>query len=169
MANSIVKSPLVKTAIYGKDANWGRIVCAVGYSAIPNLDPSRVNLWFGALHAPDLQLHLFKNGEPYDVNEKVASTILENEDLLVHVDLGEKQGHVFSMYTCDMSHEYISINADYRYLSFILIQYLLKLDLNFFPDKLFLGWLPFYNEISLWQKSPTKKDHFCDSLLDCIN
>ena len=116
VANSIVKSPLVKTAIYGKDANWGRIVCAVGYSSITDLDPRRVNLWFGALDKPNLKLHLFKNGEPYDVNEEIASKILQNEDLMVHVDLGVKSGEGFIMYTCDMSHEYISINADYRYL-----------------------------------------------------
>jgi glutamate N-acetyltransferase/amino-acid N-acetyltransferase len=111
VANTIVKSPLVKTAIYGKDANWGRIVCAVGYSGV-EVDPSTVNLHFSCLDKSKY-LHLFKNGEPYEINETVASEILEMEDLLIHVDLGSGSESL-SMYTCDMSHEYISINANYR-------------------------------------------------------
>lgn len=111
VANTIVKSPLVKTAIYGKDANWGRIVCAVGYSGV-DINPSTVNLHFGTIEG-DKCLHLFKNGEPHDINEAFASEILESEDLLIHVDLGMGSEEL-SMYTCDMSHDYISINANYR-------------------------------------------------------
>lgn len=58
-------------------------------------------------------LHLFKNGEPHEINEEVASEILEKEDLLIHVDLGMGKEEL-SMYTCDLSHDYVSINADYR-------------------------------------------------------
>lgn len=111
MASTIVKSPLVKTAIYGKDANWGRIVCAVGYSGV-DLDPTKVNLHFGVLDGSK-SLHLFKDGEPHNIDEAVASEILEMEDLLIHVDLGMGTESM-SMFTCDLSHEYISINADYR-------------------------------------------------------
>jgi glutamate N-acetyltransferase/amino-acid N-acetyltransferase len=103
---------LVKTAIYGKDANWGRIVCAVGYSGV-DIHPGKVNLHFSATLKPELSLHLFKNGEPHQIDEEIASKILDNEDLLVHIELGLGE-ESFSMFTCDMSHEYISINADYR-------------------------------------------------------
>jgi glutamate N-acetyltransferase / amino-acid N-acetyltransferase len=112
IGSAIATSPLVKTAIYGKDANWGRIVCAVGYSGV-DINPMKVNLHFAAALKPNLSLHLFKNGEPHELDENVASKILSNEDLLIHVELGLGT-ESFSMYTCDMSHEYISINADYR-------------------------------------------------------
>lgn len=111
VANTIATSPLVKTAIYGKDANWGRIVCAIGYSDVPVV-PELVNLWFGTLSG-EHKLHLFKNGEPHEINEEVASKILDQQDILLTVDL---QMGTFSaeMYTCDFSHDYVSINADYR-------------------------------------------------------
>ena len=78
-----------------------------------DINPNKVNLHFSASHKPDLSLHLFRNGEPHQIDEGIASKILENEDLLVHVKLGLGKED-FSMFTCDMSHEYISINADYR-------------------------------------------------------
>jgi glutamate N-acetyltransferase/amino-acid N-acetyltransferase len=116
VASSIATSPLVKTALYGKDANWGRIVCAVGYSGVFVI-PDKVNLHFGSRDpqtgdSTDL-MHLFKNGAPFDVNEDKAAHILDKEDLLLVVDLGlgEEEAHIF---TCDFSHEYVSINADYR-------------------------------------------------------
>lgn len=102
----------MKTAIYGKDANWGRIVCAVGYSGI-NVDPKKVNLHFSSLNQTNLSLHLFKDGEPFDINEEIASQILDHEDVLIHVDIGMGKESV-SMFTCDFSHEYVSVNADYR-------------------------------------------------------
>lgn len=113
VASKIATSPLVKTAIYGKDANWGRIVCAVGYSGV-FIIPDKVNLYLGA-RSDDRKndLHLFKDGSPFDVNEEKAAEILENSDLTITVDLGIG-AEVASMFTCDLSHEYITINADYR-------------------------------------------------------
>ncbi|KAI9101718.1 hypothetical protein DFS34DRAFT_427648 [Phlyctochytrium arcticum] len=117
IASTIATSPLVKTALFGKDANWGRIVCAVGYSGIP-VDPKKVNLYVGQLtltSASDKStlLHLFKNGEPFDVDETRAAQILEQENIYVRVELGAGDAEA-TMWTCDFSHEYISINADYR-------------------------------------------------------
>ncbi|KAJ3043975.1 hypothetical protein HDV00_003502 [Rhizophlyctis rosea] len=112
IASTIATSPLVKTAIYGKDANWGRIVCAVGYAGIP-ITPESVNLHFGPGDGSLPALHLFKDGAPYDVDEAKAAKILEKEDLVIRVDLGLGSGKA-NMYTCDFSHEYVSINADYR-------------------------------------------------------
>ena len=111
VANTIAKSPLVKTAIYGRDANWGRIICAVGYSGIP-LDPTKVNMHFAAGDGSQ-SLHLFKDGAPHEINEEIASTILEKEDIAIRVDLGLGEAKA-QVYTCDFSTEYIHINADYR-------------------------------------------------------
>ncbi|KAJ3415642.1 hypothetical protein HDV05_004518 [Chytridiales sp. JEL 0842] len=111
IASTIAKSPLVKTAIYGKDANWGRIICAVGYSGVP-IEPTKVNLHFESGDGTT-KLHLFKDGAPFDVNEDVAAKILAGEDIVLRVNLGLGKESA-QMFTCDFSHEYISINADYR-------------------------------------------------------
>ncbi|KAJ3259286.1 hypothetical protein HK103_002484 [Boothiomyces macroporosus] len=112
VASTIATSPLVKTAIYGKDANWGRIVCAVGYSGV-DITPEKVNLHFSSLTKPELSLHLFKNGSPFEINEDVAAKILDTPDILIEIGLGLGEEEA-SMFTCDFSHEYVSINADYR-------------------------------------------------------
>lgn len=104
-AMSIANSPLSKTAIYGRDANWGRFLCAVGYSGVPVI-PGDVDLWLG-------DLHLVKKGRPHDVNEERAAQILALDDIAITVDLrmGDK---AVTVWTCDLSHEYVSINAHYR-------------------------------------------------------
>ena len=112
MANAVATSALVKTAIYGKDANWGRIICAVGYSGV-NINPDRVNLHMRPQKNSAPSLHLFKDGGPFQVDEKIASDILEHEDITLEIDLGMGPAE-HTTYTCDLTHEYISINADYR-------------------------------------------------------
>ena len=102
---SVARSLLVKTAIYGRDANWGRIVCAVGYSGVP-VDPSRVGVWLG-------DLELVRAGAPYDVNEERAAAILEQPDIAITVDLGQGSAAA-TVWTCDISHSYVDINAHYR-------------------------------------------------------
>ncbi|KAJ1994285.1 glutamate N-acetyltransferase [Coemansia sp. RSA 1358] len=112
VASTIATSSLVKTAIYGQDANWGRILCAVGYSGV-SLDTAKVNL---AIHPGDgtAPLVLVLRGEPQlPIDENRASEILKQEDMLVRVELGLGQESA-RMYTCDLSHDYVSINADYR-------------------------------------------------------
>jgi len=102
---SVARSLLVKTAIYGRDANWGRIVCAVGYSGVP-IDPRRVGVWLG-------DLELVRHGAPFDVDEERAAGILEQTDIPITIDLG--QGHAeATVWTCDLSHRYVDINAHYR-------------------------------------------------------
>lgn len=102
---SVARSLLVKTAIYGRDANWGRIVCAVGYSGVP-VDPARVGVWLG-------DLELVRGGAPFDVNEERASAILEQTDIPITVDLGQGTAEA-TVWTCDISHRYVDINAHYR-------------------------------------------------------
>ncbi|MBC7315561.1 MAG: bifunctional ornithine acetyltransferase/N-acetylglutamate synthase, partial [Chloroflexi bacterium] len=98
-------SPLVKTAIYGQDANWGRIVCAAGYSGVP-VDPDRMRVWLG-------DLELFREGRPYDVNEARAKEILAQPEVRITVDLQMGESEV-TVWTCDLTHRYIDINAHYR-------------------------------------------------------
>ncbi|KAJ2842277.1 glutamate N-acetyltransferase [Coemansia brasiliensis] len=112
VASTIATSSLVKTAFYGQDANWGRILCAVGYAGVP-LDTAKVCM---AIHPGDgsKPLQLVRNGEPLlPVDEVRASEILKQEDMLVRVELGLGNEDA-RMYTCDLSHDYVSINADYR-------------------------------------------------------
>ncbi|KAF9574260.1 hypothetical protein EC968_007029 [Mortierella alpina] len=112
VASTIATSSLVKTALYGQDANWGRILCAVGYSGVKEIDPKRVSVSFIPMDNSE-PLKLLVNGEPEQVDETRASEILKMEDLEIKVDLNlgsEKTAY----WTCDLSHEYISINADYR-------------------------------------------------------
>ncbi|KAJ3156880.1 hypothetical protein HDU86_003415 [Geranomyces michiganensis] len=111
VSSTIATSPLVKTALYGQDANWGRVVCALGYSGVP-VKPENVNLYLST-PAIDEALHLFKNGAPFDTDEEKAAQILEHEDLKLEIGLGEGKEEA-KMYTTDLTHGYITINADYR-------------------------------------------------------
>ncbi|KAF3897326.1 Arginine biosynthesis bifunctional protein ArgJ, mitochondrial [Trichophyton interdigitale] len=123
IASTIARSPLVKTALYGKDANWGRILCAVGYTpgvAPGTVVPEKTSVSFKpADGSPELKLLV--NGEPESVDEERASTILQHEDLEIVVDLGGgasgeagKGGEEAVYWFCDFSHEYVTINGDYR-------------------------------------------------------
>ncbi|OAG34147.1 hypothetical protein AYO21_11705 [Fonsecaea monophora] len=124
IASTIARSPLVKTALYGKDANWGRILCAIGYtpnislsSATGSVIPTRTNVSFvpaeNSKSKAEGVLKLLVNGEPQTVDEARAARLLEDEDLIIDVDLGvgREDGYYW---TCDFSHEYVTINGDYR-------------------------------------------------------
>ncbi|MGR3360678.1 MAG: bifunctional glutamate N-acetyltransferase/amino-acid acetyltransferase ArgJ [Paracoccus sp. (in: a-proteobacteria)] len=106
IAMSIANSPLVKTAIAGEDANWGRIVAAVGKSGA-EADRDRLTIRFG-------DMVLAENGwRAPDYDEAKTSAYMKNQDLLIGVDLGLGQGSR-TVWTCDLTHGYIDINADYR-------------------------------------------------------
>ncbi|WVO12649.1 arginine biosynthesis bifunctional protein ArgJ, mitochondrial [Cryptococcus depauperatus] len=117
VAKSIANSALFKTAMYGQDANWGRILCAVGYTATSHpIIPDRVSVSF--IPSPTLTdstpLRLLTHGEPEaDLDEKRASVILAEEDLKVEIDLGNGTEEA-NVWTCDFSHEYVTINGSYR-------------------------------------------------------
>ncbi|EXJ62468.1 arginine biosynthesis ArgJ 1, mitochondrial [Cladophialophora yegresii CBS 114405] len=124
IASTIARSPLVKTALYGKDANWGRILCAIGYtspallsSATDSVIPARTNVSFvpaeNSASRDEGVLKLLVDGEPQSVDEARASRLLEDEDLIVDVDLGVGKAEG-TYWTCDFSHEYVTINGDYR-------------------------------------------------------
>lgn len=106
VASAIANSPLVKTAIAGEDANWGRIVMAVGKSGAA-ADRDRLTIRFG-------DMVLAENGwRAPDYDERAASAYMKNQELLIAVDMGLGQG-AQTMWTCDLTHGYIDINADYR-------------------------------------------------------
>ena len=114
ICSAIATSALVKTAMYGQDANWGRIVCAVGYAGV-ELDPSRVSLWFVDADNDSAagNLQLLKDGQPFQTDEDRATALVRRHDIHVRIDLGKGE-HTATMWTCDFSIDYVKINADYR-------------------------------------------------------
>jgi glutamate N-acetyltransferase/amino-acid N-acetyltransferase len=107
VAFTVAHSPLVKTAFFGEDANWGRIVAAAGRSGVPII-PDRLTLYFD-------QVCVFRGGTPVagpDVEEE-ASKVFRQKEIRVQLDLGMGDG-LFTAYTCDLSYDYVKINASYR-------------------------------------------------------
>jgi glutamate N-acetyltransferase/amino-acid N-acetyltransferase len=104
-AMTIAKSPLVKTALYGADPNWGRVLCAMGYSGA-EIDPDKVLLSFGGMR-------VLEGGMPLDFDEKAASDLLDVPEVSIDADLGLGEGAA-TVWTCDFSESYIRINAEYR-------------------------------------------------------
>jgi len=105
VGQSVAGSLLVKTAIYGQDANWGRIVCAVGYSGV-DVDPEAVSVWLG-------DLELFRRGTPLGLDEERAAALLAEDEVSIRIDLGAGLAEA-TVWTCDLSHGYVDINAHYR-------------------------------------------------------
>ncbi|EHH05053.1 MULTISPECIES: bifunctional glutamate N-acetyltransferase/amino-acid acetyltransferase ArgJ [Agrobacterium] len=106
IALSIANSPLVKTAVAGEDANWGRVVMAVGKSG-EMADRDRLAIWFGGVRVA-------VNGErDPDYSEAETTAVMRLEDIPVKVDIGLGQGKA-TVWTCDLTKEYVAINGDYR-------------------------------------------------------
>ena len=106
IALSIANSPLVKTAVAGEDANWGRIVMPVGKAGEP-ADRDRLKIWFG-------DVRVAVDGErDAGYSEEGASAVMKNQDIPVRVDLG-LGGGTATVWTCDLTKEYVEINGDYR-------------------------------------------------------
>ena len=109
LAKSVITSSLTKAAIYGHDANWGRILCAMGYSGV-DFDPEKVDIWFKSEAG---ELKIVEDGKATDYSEEKATEILSREHVIAIADV--KQGtESATAYGCDLTHEYVSINADYR-------------------------------------------------------
>lgn len=105
IAKKIVGSNLVKTAVYGTDANWGRIVVAIGDS-MAAVTPEKVEIRLGGQC-------LFKNNEPQPFSEELAKTYLENSEVKIEVFMQEGEGKG-TAWGCDLTYEYVKINASYR-------------------------------------------------------
>ena len=106
IALSIANSPLVKTAVAGEDANWGRIVMAVGKSG-EQADRDRLAIWFG-----DVRVAVDGERDP-EYSEAATTAIMMEEDIDVRVDIGLGDGRA-TVWTCDLTKEYVAINGDYR-------------------------------------------------------
>lgn len=109
IAKSICTSPLVKTAMYGNDANWGRILCAMGYSG-EMFDPYKVDLFIESEFG---KLQLVKDGMATEYSEEMATKILSSEAVIAVVDIHNGRASA-TAWGCDLTYDYVKINADYR-------------------------------------------------------
>jgi len=105
VAKQIVGSSLVKTAVFGTDANWGRIICAIGYSGA-TIDPDTIDIALGSIVT-------LENSQPQPFSEVDAKAYLEGENILIQVDLKVGDG-VGKAWGCDLTYDYVRINAGYR-------------------------------------------------------
>ena len=95
----------MKTAFFASDPNLGRIVCAIGNGATADLDPSRVSFWLD-----DVQV-VERGGRASSYTEEQGQRVMKEQDITIRVDLGRGSARA-TVWTCDFSHEYVSINAD---------------------------------------------------------
>ncbi len=105
IARSIADSPLVKTALNGEDPNWGRIVSAAGYAGV-ELDTSKITLYIN-------NILIFAKGMPTQCDLNVLSASMKNRDIVIRLELGLGD-YKDTVWTCDLSHEYVTINAEYH-------------------------------------------------------
>jgi glutamate N-acetyltransferase / amino-acid N-acetyltransferase len=105
LAKAVVGSNLVKAAVYGEDANWGRVLNAMGYAGVP-FDPEGVELFFGPLK-------IFANGEPVPVGEAEANATLAGDEVRISARLAEGAASA-TAWGCDLTYEYVKINGSYR-------------------------------------------------------
>lgn len=110
VAQTIATSVLVKTAVYGGDPNWGRVLAAAGRSGV-DLNPARTALWFAGDGGPEYQV--VAAGAPLPYDEAEAARIFTCRDLLIHLDLGAGAADA-TVWTSDLTHDYVSLNAHYR-------------------------------------------------------
>lgn len=107
VAEAVAHSPLVKTAFFASDPNLGRILAAIGYAGIGDLDVNQVQMWLG-------DVWVAKNGGRHpDYQESDGQRVMKAPEITVKIDLGRGSAQQ-TMWTCDLSHDYVSINADYR-------------------------------------------------------
>ena len=102
---SVAKSPLVKTAFFGEDPNWGRVICAVGYAGIP-MDPQKTVVKFGGIP-------VYANGVGVAFDEEALRDVMAQHDIVIDIDMGDGDGEA-TVWTCDFSYEYVKINGEYH-------------------------------------------------------
>ena len=102
---SVAKSPLVKTAFFGEDPNWGRVICAVGYAGVP-MDPQKTVVKFGGIP-------VYANGVGAEYDEAELRKVMEAHDIIITIDMGEGDAKA-DIWSCDFSYEYVKINGEYH-------------------------------------------------------
>ena len=109
ISKSVVSSTLTKAAIFGADANWGRVLCAMGYSG-EDFDPDQVSVHFASA-AGDIQV--CAKGRGLDFDEDLAKKVLTEHDVEINISMGEGEASC-TCWGCDITYDYIKINGDYR-------------------------------------------------------
>ena len=107
VAYAIAHSPLVKTAFFASDPNLGRILAAIGYAGIADLETEKIDLYLDGVHVAT------RGGRHPDYREEDGQRVMKQPEITVRVSLG-RGAACETVWTCDLSHEYVSINADYR-------------------------------------------------------
>ena len=102
---SVAKSPLVKTAFFGEDPNWGRVICAVGYAGVP-IKPEKTVVKFGGIP-------VYANGVGASFDEAALRKVMAERDLVIDVELGLGNAEA-TVWSCDFSYEYVKINGEYH-------------------------------------------------------
>ncbi|MBR5708601.1 MAG: bifunctional glutamate N-acetyltransferase/amino-acid acetyltransferase ArgJ, partial [Oscillospiraceae bacterium] len=109
IAKSVIGSSLVKTAMFGADANWGRVLCAMGYSG-ESFDPDGVDVAFSSAAG---SIPVCKSGRGLDFDEELAKKILLENEIVIEISMSEGRGDACA-WGCDLSYDYVKINGDYR-------------------------------------------------------
>ena len=109
VAKSVISSSLVKAAIFGSDANWGRVLCAIGYSKA-DVDVNKIDMSFASGKG---EIFVCKNAQGIDCSEEIAKTILSEEEILININLNSGSEKA-TAYGCDLTYDYVKINGDYR-------------------------------------------------------
>ena len=109
VAKSVIGSTLTKCAIFGADANWGRVLCAMGYSGV-DFDPDQVSISFVSEAGSVL---VCQNGRGVDFSEETAKSVLSEEEVIIDIVLGEGDAEA-TCWGCDLTYDYVKINGDYR-------------------------------------------------------
>ncbi len=107
VAYSVAQSPLVKTALFASDPNWGRIVAAIGYAGVENLDDSKVKVWLGNV------LIVENGGCAQSYTEAAGQAVMDKDSITIRINLGRGSSSE-TIWTTDLSHDYVTINAEYR-------------------------------------------------------
>lgn len=109
ISKSVICSSLLKAAMFGADANWGRVLCAIGYSGA-KCDINAVDVAFSSANG---RIEVCKNGAGIDFDEDVAKTVLSHDEIIIEITLREGDGYA-EAYGCDLTYDYVKINGDYR-------------------------------------------------------
>ncbi len=109
IAKSVICSSLTKAAIFGADANWGRVLCAIGYSGA-DVDVNKVDVSFTSLKGT---IPVCKNGAGIEFSEEIAKEILLEKEITINIELNSGEGSA-TAWGCDLTYEYVKINGDYR-------------------------------------------------------
>ena len=108
-AKSVIRSPLVKTAMFGSDANWGRVLCALGYAGA-EIDVTKIDVSFVSAKG---EIFVCRDGAGIEFSEEKAKEILLEDEITIQVDLNDGE-FAATAYGCDLTYEYVKINGDYR-------------------------------------------------------